>query len=74
MTKLQAAIAYFEDAVQESDEIINDCSADLAAELTEQKAHFVLALEVLRCAQADDDAPGAPGWQQNFMDKFTRKE
>lgn len=74
MTKLQAAIAYFEDAVQESDEIINDCSAGLAAELTEQKAHSVLALEALRCAQADDDPPGTPGWKQNFMDKFTRKE
>lgn len=48
MDKYEQAIAYFEDAIKESDEIIADCSPDLQAELTEQKGHFVVALEVLR--------------------------
>jgi hypothetical protein len=46
--EVQAAIAYFEDAVRESDEIIADCSEALQAELTEQKQHFVVALDVMR--------------------------
>lgn len=44
----ERAIEYFEDAVRETDEIIADCSADLQAELTEQKEHFVVALTALR--------------------------
>jgi hypothetical protein len=48
MNKYQQAIAYFEDAVRESDEIIADCSPALQAELTAQKNHFVVALEVMR--------------------------
>lgn len=43
-----SAIAYFVDAVLESDEIINDCSPDLQKELTEQKEHFIVALAALR--------------------------
>lgn len=50
-TALQAAIAYFEDAVRESDEIISECSPNLQKELTEQKAHFEVALAVMRCAE-----------------------
>lgn len=52
MNEIEAAIAYFKDAVRETDEIIADCSPDLQAELTEQKRHFVVALDALRCAQA----------------------
>ncbi|MEN6391044.1 MAG: hypothetical protein ABFD04_11565 [Syntrophomonas sp.] len=48
MDKFEQAIAYFEDAVKESNEIIADCSPDLQAELTRQKGHFVVALEALR--------------------------
>jgi len=48
MNKYQQAIAYFEDAIRESDEIIADCSSDLQAELTEQKNYFVVALDVMR--------------------------
>lgn len=48
MNKYNQAIAYFEDAVKESDEIIAECSSDLQAELTKQKNHFVVALEVMR--------------------------
>lgn len=48
MDKYQEAIAYFEDAVRESDEIIAECSPALQSELTEQKQHFVVALETLR--------------------------
>lgn len=47
MNKYEQAIAYFEDAVRESDEIIADCSPALQVELTEQKSHFVVALEVM---------------------------
>jgi hypothetical protein len=46
--KMIDAVAYFEDAVKESDEIINDCSTDLQKELTEQKGHFIVALAALR--------------------------
>jgi hypothetical protein len=46
--KNETEIAYFEDAVKESDEIIADCSSELQAELTEQKGHFVVALAALR--------------------------
>lgn len=48
--ELQAAIAYFEDAVRETDEILTDCSGDLQEQLLEQKRHFILALEVMRRA------------------------
>lgn len=48
MDKYDQAIAYFKKAIKESDEIIADCSPDLRAELTEQKEHFVTALETLR--------------------------
>lgn len=50
-TALQEAIAYFEDAVRESDEIIEDCSPDLQRDSTEQKEHFVVALEAMRRAE-----------------------
>ena len=46
--KTKLAIEYFEDAVRESDEIIDDCSAALKAELTEQKGHFIVGLDALR--------------------------
>lgn len=48
LEKAKQAAAYFEDAVRESDLIIVDCSDQLAAELAEQKEHFVVALEALR--------------------------
>lgn len=48
--KINAAIAYFEDAIKESDEIIADCSPALQQSLTEQKEHFETALAVLRAA------------------------
>jgi exonuclease VII small subunit len=35
MTKLEQAIAYFEDAIKESDEIIAECSEKLQKELTD---------------------------------------
>lgn len=56
MDKYQSAIAYFEDAVRETDEIIEDCSPNLQAELIEQKKHFVVALAALR-AQAEREKP-----------------
>lgn len=37
MTKLEQVIAYFEDAIRESDEIIAECSEALQKELMEQK-------------------------------------
>lgn len=53
--EIQAAIAYFEDAVKESDEIIDECSLALQAELTEQKQHFVIALNALRHAEPENE-------------------
>lgn len=54
--EVNAAIAYFEDAVRESDKIIADCSPALQAELTEQKQHFVVALEALRRTEPENKA------------------
>jgi len=48
MTKLEQAIAYFEDAIRESDEIIAECSEALQKELMEQKKHFEVALEAMK--------------------------
>jgi hypothetical protein len=48
MNDIEKAIAYFEDAIRESDEIIAECSEELQKELTEQKGHFVVALEAMR--------------------------
>ena len=45
--KQEAAIAYFEDAIRESDEIIAECSPELQDELEEQKGHFAVALECM---------------------------
>lgn len=50
MNELNQAIAYFEDAIRESDEIISECSPALQKELLEQKGHFEVALEVMRRA------------------------
>ena len=48
MTTLEKAIAYFEDAVRESDEILAaECSKQLQKELTEQKCHFEVALGMM---------------------------
>ena len=47
MTKLEQAIAYFDDAIRESDEIIAECSEALQKELMEQKKHFVVALDAM---------------------------
>jgi hypothetical protein len=46
--KIHEAIAYFEDAIRESDEIIAECSEALKKELTEQKGHFEVALEAMK--------------------------
>jgi rubrerythrin len=48
MTKLEQAIAYFEDAIRESDEIIAECSRDLQKKLTKQKGHFEVAVEAMK--------------------------
>jgi len=55
MTKLKKAIAYFEDAILESDEIIAECSEALQKELMEQKKHFEVALEAMKEKQERKD-------------------
>lgn len=45
MKRLEKAIAYFEDAIRESDEIIAECSEKLQKELIEQKKHFEVAMD-----------------------------
>lgn len=45
--KLKLAIAYFKDAIKESDEIIAECSEDLKTELLSQKRHFEIAVEAM---------------------------
>ena len=48
MKKLEQAIAYFEDAIKESEEIIVECSEKLQKELTEQKKQFEVALKIMK--------------------------
>lgn len=52
MNNLDKAIQYFEDAIKESNEIIDEIIADrsprLRAELGEQKGHFEVALQLMR--------------------------
>ena len=48
MNKLEQAIAYFEDAIKEIDEIIFECSEKLQKVLTEQKKHFEVALKIMK--------------------------
>lgn len=71
MGEYQAAIVYFEDAIRESDEIIEDCSPNLKAELIEQKEHFVEALDAMR-AQAEDEKP--PVAQCEYKLHYPREE
>lgn len=56
MNEINQAIAYFEDAIRESDEIIADCSEALQAGLTEQKRHFEVALAAIRRYQPEPKA------------------
>lgn len=52
MSEIKDAITYFEGAIKETDDIVGDSefviSADLKAELIEQKKHFEVALAVLQ--------------------------
>ena len=48
MTKLEQAIAYFEDAIRESNEIIAEYSEEMQKELIKQKRHFEVALETMK--------------------------
>jgi len=48
MKKLEQAIAYFEDAIKEIDEIIFECSEKLQKVLIEQKKHFEVALKIMK--------------------------
>jgi len=45
--EIKRAIEYFRNAIQESDEIISECSPELQEELQNQKQHFLVALEAL---------------------------
>lgn len=47
MKRLNDAIAYFEDAVRESDESIQDSSPALQTMLRVQKEHFIVALAAM---------------------------
>lgn len=58
--EIAAAIAYFEDAIQESDETISECSPNLQAEMEEQKRHFAVALEAMeRLARVEAERDAA---------------
>lgn len=58
--EIAAAIAYFEDAIQESDGIISECSPAFRAGLTEQRRHFVVALEAMeRLARVEAERDAA---------------
>lgn len=52
---LEQAIAYFEDAIRESDEIIAECSEALQKELMEQKKHFEIALKIMKKWNGEGD-------------------
>lgn len=52
MCDIDKAIEYFVDAVRETNEIMEDCSPRLQADLIEQKKHFIAAIEALEEKQA----------------------
>ncbi len=54
MKKLEQAIAYFEDAIKEIDEIIFECSEKLQKVLIEQKKHFEVALKIMKKWNGDE--------------------
>jgi uncharacterized coiled-coil protein SlyX len=64
MKKLEQAIAYFEDAIRELDEILAECSKTLQKEIIMQKNHFEVALEAMKEKQERKDGcaykPAAP--------------
>ena len=63
MNEIEKAKEYFEDAVRETDEIIEDCSKALQEELLNQKTHFVTALKVLQeKAESDKGCEHCRGW------------
>lgn len=47
-SRIKGAITYFEDAIDETDEIIAECSEDLQVALMEQKEFFVTAVDVMK--------------------------
>ena len=78
MSGIEKAIEYFEDAVRESDEIIDECSEALKAELTEQKQCFVVALQALQeKAKRQKGCEHCRGWDErcgaNFCPMCGRK-
>ena len=48
MTKVEKSIEYLEDTIQQSDDIMGECSTALQAELMEQKRHYETAIAALR--------------------------
>ncbi len=53
--RVKEAIAYFEDAIRETDEIITDCSPLLQSQLIEQKEHFVVAIAAMNAQEAREN-------------------
>ena len=71
MNEITTAIAYFEDAMRETDEIIEDCSPALRAELDEQKEHFTVGVEVLReQAERSRGCEHCRGWDKRCGANF----
>lgn len=56
--ELKPAIEYFEDAIKESDEIIDECSDDLKAELANQKEYFITAVKTMKYFLIYNDCDG----------------
>jgi hypothetical protein len=57
--ELERAIAWFEEAVRETDEILDKCSQELQEELIEQKGHFITGLIACGKIIAMQDATAA---------------
>lgn len=64
MDELNRAIAYFEDAIRESDEIIAECSPALQKELTEQKNYFIVALAAMHSADLKNGLQKMGKWNK----------
>lgn len=74
MNEIEKAKEYFEDAVRETDEIIEDCSKAIQEELLNQKTHFVTALKVLKQQQERDQGCKYCTREKDIQIKFEGEE
>jgi len=74
MNEMKKAIEYFENAIRETDEVIEECSQRMKDELFDQKEHFTVGLAALREKLERDNGCGCPCGEPgpNFCEKCNK--